>query len=254
MTPQSRIRELVEALPPITLDEMKSIRLMKRTDTKFVTDLATLARLLTRCQGNYYAQRIDGQAVNPYTTLYFDAPERHSMFRCHQAGHRPRMKVRARTYLQSGDSFLEIKRKDNHGRTRKRRIVIPSIEAVTGEGFGEDFLTEHTGLTWGDLIPTVRNYFSRITLVNFAKTERLTIDFDLRFENAETGIPGAMEHVAIIELKVDGRTPSPILPILRELRIHPSGFSKYCIGSCLTNPTLRVNNFKPKLRKLRMKN
>ena len=36
--------------------------------------------------------------------------------------------------------------------------------------------------------------------------------------------------------------------MLRQLRIHPHGFSKYCIGSALTNPDLRQNRFKIRLR------
>ena len=38
---------------------------------------------------------------------------------------------------------------------------------------------------------------------------------------------------------------------LRRLRIKPQGFSKYCIGSVVTNGNLRVNNFKLKLRMVR---
>ena len=251
MTASETIRSIVEQLPPITLDEMKSIRLMKRTDTKFVTNIATLARLLQMCQGHYYAQRVNDDPISPYTTLYFDDPERHEMFRRHQAGHRPRMKVRARTYINGGISFLEIKKKDNHGKTRKKRIQVPSIEAVMDERFGEEFLTEQTGYTWNDICPTVRNFFNRITLVNYEKTERLTIDFDLRFFNYETQLEETMGEAVIIELKRDGRVPSPILPLLRELRVHQNGFSKYCIGTVVTNPNVRVNNFKMKLHDIR---
>ncbi|MDO4210419.1 MAG: polyphosphate polymerase domain-containing protein [Bacteroidales bacterium] len=251
MAASENIRSLVEQLPPITLDEMKSIRLMKRTDTKFVTNIDTLARLLQMCQGHYYAQRVNDDPISPYTTLYFDDSARHEMFHRHQAGHRPRMKVRARTYINGGVSFLEIKKKDNHGKTRKKRIQVPSIEAVMDDRFGEDFLTEQTGYTWNDICPTVRNFFNRITLVNFEKTERLTIDFDLRFFNYETQLEETMGEAVIIELKRDGRVPSPILPLLRELRIHQNGFSKYCIGTVITNPHVRVNNFKMKLHDIR---
>lgn len=251
MAASENIRSLVEQLPPITLDEMKSIRLMKRTDTKFVTNIDTLARLLQMCQGHYYAQRVNDDPISPYTTLYFDDSARHEMFHRHQAGHRPRMKVRARTYINGGVSFLEIKKKDNHGKTRKKRIQVPSIEAVMDDRFGEDFLTEQTGYTWNDICPTVRNFFNRITLVNFEKTERLTIDFDLRFFNYETQLEETMGEAVIIELKRDGRVPSPILPLLRELRIHQNGFSKYCIGTVVTNPNVRVNNFKMKLHDIR---
>ena len=40
-----QIASLVGELPPITLEQMKSIRLMNRTDTKFVTSLPNLAAL-----------------------------------------------------------------------------------------------------------------------------------------------------------------------------------------------------------------
>ena len=49
------------------------------------------------------------------------------------------------------------------------------------------------------------------------------------------------------DLKRDGNVFSPVLDILRQLRIHPSGFSKYCIGSLMTNGRLKHNRFKPKM-------
>ncbi len=235
-------------LPPITLDEMKSIRLMKRTDMKFVTNRATLEQMLLCCRGHYYAQRVEGEVLSEYATTYFDDSQRHRMFSVHQAGHRPRTKVRVRTYVGSDTTFLEVKRKDNHGKTTKRRVRVSSLQAVLESGEGEDFLRETAGLSWDDLVPTVGNRFRRITLVNTGKTERLTIDLGLRFHNYETGSDEIMDDAVIIELKRDGRVPSPILPILRRLRIKPQGFSKYCIGSVVTNGNLRVNNFKLKLR------
>ena len=65
----------------------------------------------------------------------------------------------------------------------KKRIEIPTIEAVINERYGEEFLTERTGYTFSNIIPTIENAFHRITLVNEAKTERLTIDFGIRFIN-----------------------------------------------------------------------
>ncbi len=56
-----------------------------------------------------------------------------------------------------------------------------------------------------------------------------------------------MGQLVIIELKRDGLVYSPVLEMLRQLRIHPHGFSKYCMGSALTNPQLSVNRFKRKL-------
>ena len=59
-----------------------------------------------------------------------------------------------------------------------------------------------------------------------------------------------MPDIVIIELKRDGRVHSPILPLLRELRIKPAGFSKYCIGTSVTNKEVKQNRFKPRLRKI----
>ena len=251
MKTYTQIEEELSRLAPITLEEMSSIRLMKRTDTKFVTNNYGLEQLLKKVDGCYFAQEINGQRVANYSTTYWDGAEQLWMFRIHHCKHRPRVKVRVRSYMDSDMNFLEIKRKDNHGKTSKKRIKVPSLDAVMAQNFGEDFLKEQTGLTFHDIKPTLSNRFKRITLVNYDKTERLTIDYDLHFYNRETGLNMLMENIVIIELKRDGRLPSPILPLLRELRIKPSGFSKYCIGSSVTNPDLKQNLFKERLTYIR---
>ncbi len=245
-----RIEELAQAMPPISLDEMSEIRLMKRTDQKYVTNIPTLLRLLEETKGSYYAQRIDGRCIASYATTYWDDAKTHMLFRLHEAGHKPRRKVRVRTYLNSNDSFLEVKLKDNHGKTTKRRVKVPSVEAVTDEGAGRDFVLETAGLDMEKLSPSVANNFYRLTLVNLAKTERLTIDFSISFYNYATGQHAGMDNVVVIELKRDGRCPSPILPILRHLRVKPAGFSKYCVGASVTDPDLHINRFKKRLIKL----
>ncbi len=245
------IERLARELPPITLKEMSAIRLMNRTDQKYLTNVDTLKQLLTLVRGSYYAQEIDGQRVSPYATTYFDTPQTHAMFRQHETGRKPRQKVRVRTYVNSNLTFLEIKKKDNHGTTRKTRIQVSSLDDVVRKGAGTDFLHEQTGLWLSEICPTVGNQFSRITLVNFDKTERLTIDFDIRFYNYLTDEHSTMDNIVVIELKRDGRCPSPILPLLRRLRIKPAGFSKYCIGASVTDHGLRINRFKKRLIKIR---
>ena len=59
METEERILELLSRLKPITLEQMSGIRLMNRTDTKFVTSKENLVRLLAMAQGKYYAQCID---------------------------------------------------------------------------------------------------------------------------------------------------------------------------------------------------
>jgi hypothetical protein len=69
----------------------------------------------------------------------------------------------------------------------------------------------------------------------------------VQFHNYETEADAGTGDLVIIELKRDGNVYSPVLEILRRLRIKPSGFSKYCIGSVLTNEELKSNLFKPKI-------
>lgn len=240
-----KINELLEHLEPITLEQMSSIRLMNRTDTKFVTSKEKLVELLQLAQGKYYAQFHNGSKIANYMTTYWDTDDFH-FFMEHHNGRAPRQKVRVRTYLDSDITFLEIKTKNNHGRTKKKRVEVPS-QAITGENGNEEFLQGLVHMGMDDIHPTVRNQFHRITLVNYGKTERLTIDYDVNFHNEETQMDANVGPLVIIELKRDGNVYSPILAILRQLRIQPSGFSKYCIGSVMTNKGLKQNNFKQKL-------
>ena len=245
MVIDARIDELLTNLKPITLDEMKDIRLMNRTDTKFVTNKENLARLLELAQGKYYAQFNEGSKIANYMTTYWDT-ENHKFYLEHHNGRAPRQKVRVRTYMDSDITFLEIKTKNNHGRTKKKRVEVPS-QQITGEGGNEEFLQERVHIGLSDIHPTVRNQFHRITLVNYEKTERLTIDYDVSFHNMETGRSADVGQLVIIELKRDGNVFSPVLDMLRQLRIKPSGFSKYCIGSVMTNDRLKQNNFRERM-------
>lgn len=245
----AHIDELLTKLQPITLEEMKDIRLMNRTDTKFVTNKEKLVRLLELAEGKYYAQFNNGSKIADYMTTYWDTDD-YRFYMEHHNGRAPRQKVRVRTYMDSDITFLEIKTKNNHGRTKKKRVEVP-CQQITGEGGNEEFLKERVHLSLADIHPTVRNRFHRITLVNYGKTERLTIDYDVHFHNMETEQDANVGPLVIIELKRDGNVYSPVLDILRQLRIKPSGFSKYCIGSVMTNKGLKQNLFKQKLVRLR---
>ncbi len=237
------IRENVELLLPISLEEMSGIRLMNRTDMKYVSNKTRLAQLLELARGKYYAQFHEGDYIAPYMTTYWDTTD-YLFYMEHHNGRSPRQKVRVRTYVDSDLTFLEVKTKNNHGRTGKKRIQVPSQEELES---GNDFLVQLVNHGLSDIHPTIRNRFHRITLVNYEKTERLTIDFDIRFNNLETDKRTGTGELVVIELKRDGNSYSPILDILRQLRIKPLGFSKYCIGSVMTNPKLKHNEFKPKL-------
>lgn len=248
---------IIQKFQPISLAEMGGIRLMNRTDTKFVTTVDKLLALLEMAGDAYRIQEIDGMRNMNYSTIYFDSPD-YAFYNAHHDGHAGRQKVRIRSYVDSRVSFLEVKTKDNHGKTHKSRIkaiLMPEEEnmqvlSLASNPQALDFLRQNLRINPQELEQKIENRFHRITLVNKEKTERLTIDTDLQFHNLTTGQDCSLSHLAIIELKRDGLQPSPILGMLRELRIHPSGFSKYCIGEALTNPSLRINRMKPRLQRL----
>ncbi len=250
------MHDILSTYRPITLDEMRGIKLMNRTDTKFVTTVSRLERLLELARHDYCVQETDGERVIPYYTVYYDTAS-HEMYRVHHNGHADRQKVRIRCYVSSALGFLEVKTKNNHGRTRKKRVEVgdfdplhPNLDLRFGAGANavhDAFLAKHLRLDATTIAPALENNFDRITLVNNARTERLTIDTMLRFHNVVTDRRRDLDGLVIVELKRDGQQPSPVLEMLRQLRIMPQGFSKYCMGVALTDLAIRKNRFKERL-------
>lgn len=241
---KGNLSEILQDFRPITLDEMSGIKLMNRIDTKFVTTRDRLLLLLDMARDEYRAQDLRGNRLSRYETTYFDTHD-FAMYRIHQAGHAGRQKIRFRTYVSSNLQFMEVKTKNNHGRTKKKRIPVSDMNLADEQK--RLFLAAHLRYDADSLQPAIRNQFDRITLVNHAKTERLTIDTNLAFHNLVSGEERQMNPLVVIELKRDGLCYSPVLEMLRQLRIQPHGFSKYCMGSALTNAQLPVNRFKEKL-------
>lgn len=229
---------------------MESIRLMNRLDTKFVSTKEKLIKLLNMMRGEYYVQDIRSIRICPYLNTYFDT-EDHIQFIQHHNKHANRTKVRVRTYLVDGDvTFLEVKNKNNHGRTNKKRMRIDSLNVVRQTEGTCDLVKGRTGIDFNLMKSVIQNNFDRITLVNMKKTERLTIDFNISFQNLENGKSANTDQLVIIELKRDRNTFSPVIKMLNELRIHHTAFSKYCVGMCLTDKGLKHNRFKQQLRTL----
>lgn len=237
---------VLETLTPVSLDGIGEAKLLTRIDTKFVTSSSLIASLLEMAMRDYLVLEIDSRRKMNYSTCYFDTKDA-EMFYEHQRGKKMRQKVRIRSY-EDGEkcSFLEVKDKNNKGKTRKARMqLLPE----TGEEECSAFLEEWSHYSPDRLLKQIENHFSRITLVRNDLTERVTIDTGLHFRNMQTLIDASMSETAVIEWKHSAENNhSPMKGILRSLRIRESGFSKYCIGMAKTNPLLRVNRMKDKLR------
>lgn len=244
--------DVVKSIGPITLGEMDSIKLLNRIDTKYLTNEKVLVQVLEDALKHGYRILVaEGLRVSPYNSLYYDTPAL-KMFMDHHNRHLVRQKVRTRVYVSSGETFLEIKRKNNHGRTKKKRIVIaPELfQDFRADETAALYLAGHSWFTAGELLPQMETIFNRITLVNSAKTERLTIDSRLRFVNHTSGIDADLGDAVIIELKQDGRAPSEMKKILLDHRVKPIRVSKYCIGTTLTRPDVKSGRFKVKVRRI----
>lgn len=234
--------------PSISLAEMADVRLMNRVDTKYTTSFSLLPEFLKRLRADYFAQEINGSRINPYRTMYLDTHDRR-MYLDHHNGRRTREKVRVRAYVDTQMTFLEVKNKNNKGRTKKKRIPLSEMKSYLHRE-AETFIGEHAKFSLGELIPSLENSFHRITLVNRKKTERLTIDVNLAFRNPSGGAEVQMNDLVIIELKQDGNLPSFAKGQLADLHIHSVGISKYCLGTILTAPEVKSNRFKEKIRLL----
>lgn len=239
--------ENIYSFDTISLEEMKGVKLMNRIDTKFVTHIDNLPKLLRLVNNEYSILEIDGKRVIKYCTSYYDT-ESYDMYRQHQHCHVNRQKIRFRTYVDTGMEYLEVKTKENHGRTIKSRI-----QARNGDFCGsnvETFLDNNSKYTTSELMHTLDTSFSRITLVNRNRTERVTLDTNITFLNQKNGIKKQWDDVAIIELKRNRIEKSVMLDNMRQLRIHPHAFSKYCIGITITTPDISGGRFKNELAEI----
>ena len=239
----------MQDMKPISLDEMSGVKLMNRIDTKYLVTEEQLRAILLGICDNYYAQEVEGNRLSPYSTVYYDTPDL-TMYLIHHDRHLVRDKVRVRTYVDSHLTFCEVKHKNNKGRTKKKRIAVEPIPNILENPEAARFLTERQPYPISSLSPHLVTIFDRFTLVNYEKTERLTIDCNLRFENLRNGHTASMAPLVVMELKQDGRAHSLLKDVLFELRIRPFKVSKYCIGTCMTRPEVKQNRFKKKLRRI----
>lgn len=299
-------------MPTLDLDRIAAVRLMNRVDTKYLVDERRCMELLERAADQYYVQIIDGCRACRYATLYYDTPQ-WDMYHLHHNRRLTRQKIRTRTYVETGVTYLEIKSKSNKGRTHKRRMALDRslFAAAATDTAAADFLRREARYAPETLSPSLATRFVRVTLVNHAMTERLTIDFDLHFDNvraadggnkdmngrgdmdtiscedmntivlgdtdtngcrntdmngcgnngmtgmdngfqpaaeASHGHTASLGRLVVIELKQDALAPSPMKQLLAQLRVKPFKLSKYCIGEALTNPLVKHNRFKAKIR------
>lgn len=231
----------VAAMPPVQLEEVNAAaELQTRIDRKYVVDLDLLD--LLEFDEHLMALEIDSRRHFRYATTYYDTPERDLYL--DTAYRRPRrFKVRIRSYVDSGLTLLEVKRKDGRGRTVKSRDPIPSGDEHFGltqsmrvfvDGEVDTRLTDRLGVA-------VTTRFERTTVVDTAFGARYTIDHNVRAD-APDGRVVLLTDAAVIESKSSGG-PTPLDRALWSHGVRPSRISKYCTAMAILEPSLPANHW-----------
>ena len=239
-----RLAALANGFTPITLDEMESVALLSRTDTKFIMSTSQLLMAINTLQNHYKILTVCGKRLNHYRSLYFDTPD-FQLYNLHVNDRANRYKVRSREYTDTQLSFLEVKHRTNRNRTIKERIPTPR-PVMRFDKDAENWLSGVLPYDSRNLEAKIWNTFSRITLVSIKNCERVTLDVDLTFYTEDKIIQ--LNDIAIAEVKVDAlHRRSEFLTQMHTLRIQSHGFSKYCVGVSMLYDRVKKNAMKPKV-------
>lgn len=237
----NEIYDTLAKFDSVTLEQLDSVELQNRIDTKYVLTKHQLVQLLEGIREKQFVLEIAGNRIFNYQTNYFDTTD-FQFYKDHHNGCVNRIKVRSREYIESHLCFYEIKRKLYGTRTDKQR---KRIQDIFNEVPAEDYeLIQYKRLSGRPIEKKLTNNFKRITLTNKEFSERITIDLEIKFDN---GIQQcALPNIVVIEVK-QGKTDvfSHTIQQLKKLRIHQSSFSKYVIGVSMLEPQVKHNNFKP---------
>ena len=251
-------------------------------------DLNSAASLLTRVVASSAAQNvvdaltgralvldIDGRRSFSYASTYFDTPGLDSYLQAARK-RRHRFKIRTRSYLDSGLTFLEVKTRGPRGATIKQRLDYRAADAdrLTEEGI--DFVVECLAPLTGSaqearrtaqsLRPVMATTYRRTTLHLPDDDARATIDTDLAWtalaprsgassgSSSTTGAGRTRPTVvgrgasraagpfAVVETKNPARH-SPTDRYLWAAGHRPSRISKYATGMAALHPELPANKW-----------
>lgn len=232
--------DILNEFSTITLEKMDGVKLMDRTDTKFIFNKNILNQILIKLQNNYLVLEVNGCKVSRYESLYFDTIN-YDLYHKHQNGKLNRFKVRFRKYVESNLHFFEIKFKNNKGRTVKNRVKQMEINGEIKEK-ALSLLAEKTPFASTDLEAKFWVNYSRITLVNKYTPERVTLDLNLHFKNNTQ--TKHVENIVIAEVKQEKVSNSFFVNLMKQLHIREGGISKYCLGVISLTQNIKHNNFK----------
>lgn len=247
-------RERLVDFAPISLTELvERASLQTRVDRKYVVPIDGVEQLLAVLAADgARILEIDGERDFAYESVYFDTSDLAS-FRLAATGRRRRFKIRSRSYLDTGSSFLEVKTRGGRSSTVKERHELDPDDARELTADGRRYVGEVLGdagirsIDPLDLEPVLTTKYSRATLFIPSSESRATIDTGLVWELEDpTGHPcgGRLERpaISVVETK-SGHRASAVDRILWSLGHRPSSVSKYATGMAALRPELSANRW-----------
>ncbi len=243
----TQVDKLLSMFRSVSLAEMDEAKLMDRYDTKFILSEKLFLQILPLLIDDYRVLEINNKRSFIYESVYLDDAE-FSFFNDHHAGKTHRFKVRYRSYVDVGTSYLEVKERIK-GHTVKKRIPAKGtfdLQDQEEKEFVSSLLKSNKSIA-----PVLQNRYNRITLVSNNGAERLTFDFDLVYNWQDK--ESRFEGLVIAELKQEKVNRNAMFyRLMKEGMIRPLRVSKYCLGVMRLHKDkgLKFNRFKSKILKI----
>lgn len=230
----------------VTLQDITEFGLMDRVETKYVMHKKDLISFISTLPPNLNLLTFNTDPVSIYKTEYYDT-EHNSMYLDHHRGKLNRYKVRVRSYENTRTAYMEIKFKNNKGKTLKTRTDINFDNTHLMNDNLIEFVEKNSPYDLNLLKPYITTNYNRTTFIDMQNQIRLTLDTQLSFEDADKS--QTFENLCILEIKKTSAEQTYIERTMHQLGYKEFSISKYCLAmASLKN--LKKNRFKSKINRL----
>ena len=245
--------DIIKQFDTVSIEDVTSInsevKLLNRTDTKFILPRRKIGNLLQRLLPHYKILEADENRIFRYENLYYDTDDL-KFYSAHHNQKLNRYKLRYRQYIDSNLHYWEMKFKNNKKKTIKRRqkqdeAIIELIQRV--QDYTNDRLHKGADIDLASVKPILWIHFSRLTLINNELKERITIDTNITFADIK-GNKQTLDNLSIAEMKQPHFSlSSPFARAAKAEGIRRANFSKYCAGIHLMLKPEKYGRFKKRL-------
>lgn len=235
---------MLKEFDTVALDDLDDSLFKSRYETKYLFSPSLLHPVLDKLTVSYRVLAIAGSCIQEYESLYLDTRE-FKFYLDHQNGKLNRYKVRYRRYPDSQSVFIEIKFKSNKNQIRKWREESSKTNYCHGVLTDKEnlFVNNYFRDNPGPLIPRFIVTYSRLTLIHKKSREKVTLDLNLSYYKDREEVH--YKNLVIAEVKQGSQSQgSAFFDVMREFKVAPMRFSKYCFGVHRFYPTLKYNRFK----------